>query len=453
MYSIIVVVVVVVVIVVVIVVVVVAVVGPPVPATVRGGAAGPGSSLSNDCESTLVGHLAGLEKNATSDDRQSTFSPALIEALRRQHLETEQRFEKSLLEVKELLAQMKNSASIQRNVNSTVKDRLPVLEEKVSELLDAKRTYGFVRNRLALFMVGPALITPSEGEKRSATSPPIPPSEWIEVIKKTKKTSSETEDKKKNIAEQPKAATLQTRPKEVLAKVDSKRKLKTTESNAIILKPTTWKPFRMYYQSVAQLSQKNSGWSWDRFGAPEQTKASSSWRKALPIIERLSPRHWRPPQIALAPWELVPKVVLEIRDLDSYSTKEEVEKALRRDLEEYGGGLLKSMITLNGREQCMETVTVEQTAAAMLMQTRQMKISCINCRICKRAVVPRFLRCLDFGHHSSGCRGSDRTRLCFRCGARERAREDKPDSRNHMAGSGTYESFREALEKAKNKWQ
>ena len=40
------------------------------------------------------------------------------------------------------------------------------------------------------------------------------------------------------------------------------------------------------------------------------------------------------PPLTLLP---LPKVVLEIRDLDSYSTKEEVEKASRRDLKKYDG--------------------------------------------------------------------------------------------------------------------
>ena len=463
-------------------------VGSPVPATVRGGAVGPGSSLSNDCESTPVGHLAGLEKkNATSGEEESTLSPALmsstdvrappdeIEAIRIQLLETGQRFEKSLQETRELLAQMKNSTKVQRNVNSTGQDGLPVLEEKVSELLDAKRTCGLVRGRLALLIVEPAQATPTGGKKRSATSPPIPLSEWIEVTKKAKKTkkkpSTETEGRKKDIAEQPKSTAPQLRPKEVPARADSgRKKWKAAKSDAIILKPASGKTFADILSTVRSTVEP------EKCGVELRSVRRTRAGEVLLELKKGAADNRAAYSEALkaavgstsSVRELVPKVVQEIRDLDSYSTKEEIMEALRRDLKEYDGVLHIGTTRPNDRQQCMAIVTVEETAAATLMQTARIKNGWINCRIRRRAVVPRCFRCLGFGHHGSGCRGPDRSRLCFRCGAEGHkaaacageqqcflcpAREDKPDSRNHMAGSGTCESFREALEKAKKKWQ
>ena len=68
--------------------------------------------------------------------------------------------------------------------------------------------------------------------------------------------------------------------------------------------------------------------------------------------------------------ELVPRVVLEIRDLDSCTSEQEVEQALKRDLQDYNSFLRFFVIQPNAKEQRMAiAVTVEASATNKLMAT------------------------------------------------------------------------------------
>ena len=167
--------------------------------------------------------------------------------------------------------------------------------------------------------------------------------------------------------------------------------------------------------------------------------------------------------------ELVFRVVLEIRDLDRCTSENEVNQALKRDLQGYNGILRFSLTQPNTRKQRMAIVTVEASAANRLMTTAQIKVGWVNCRIRRRTTVTRCFKRLDhLDHLSLDCKDPDRSKLCFRCGGPDHKskdctaaprcflcpeQQDKADSRNHIAGSGACAVFRDVLEKTKQKWR
>ena len=166
--------------------------------------------------------------------------------------------------------------------------------------------------------------------------------------------------------------------------------------------------------------------------------------------------------------ELVPRIVLEIRDLDRCTSENEVNQALKRDLQDYNDILLFSLTQPNTREQRMAIVTVEASAANRLMTTARIKVGWVNCRIRRRTTVSRCFKCLGFDHLSLDCKGPDRSKLCFHCEGPDHKskdctaaprcflcpeQQDKADSRNHIAGSGACAVFRDVLEKTKQKWR
>ena len=106
---------------------------------------------------------------------------------------------------------------------------------------------------------------------------------------------------------------------------------------------------------------------------------------------------------------MVPRTVLEIRDLDSSTSEDEVNQALKRDLQDNNGILRSSLTQPNARKQRMAIVTVETSAANRLMATARIKVGWVNCRIRRRTTITRCFKCLDFDHLSLDCKGPDRS--------------------------------------------
>ena len=110
---------------------------------------------------------------------------------------------------------------------------------------------------------------------------------------------------------------------------------------------------------------------------------------------------------------LVPKTTLELLDLDSYTTKEEVEEALKRELGENTGELKVAILKPNKREQGLAIVEIEEQGANKLLQTSRIKIGWVNSRVRRRTQVSRCFKWLDYGHQVKDCKGPDRSLLCY----------------------------------------
>lgn len=156
---------------------------------------------------------------------------------------------------------------------------------------------------------------------------------------------------------------------------------------------------------------------------------------------------------------------VEIRDLDELATPEEVTEAIKRDLKDLAGDLRVSVTKANSRALKMAIVTLDEAAANELLQSQHIKIGWVNCRVRRRIDVQRCYKCLGYGHTRRECKGPERRDLCWRCGQNGHkagncessprcvlcaGREDARRS-DHVPGSGTCKTYRDALEAEKRK--
>ena len=139
------------------------------------------------------------------------------------------------------------------------------------------------------------------------------------------------------------------------------------------------------------------------------------------------------------------------------TTVEEVELALRKKLQTYEGKLEVRLTRPNTDGQRMAVFSIEEEAAARLLESARIHIGWISCMLRRREQVTRCFRCLGFGHESRTCKGPDRSTQCFRCGSGEHKVADCKASPKcflctggavgHVAGSGNCRVFREELAK------
>ena len=116
---------------------------------------------------------------------------------------------------------------------------------------------------------------------------------------------------------------------------------------------------------------------------------------------------------------LVPRTTLEISDMDSCTTVEEVELALRKKLNTYEGKLEVRPTRPNAVGQRMAVFSIEDEADARLLKSALICIGWISCRLRRREQVTRCYRYLSYGHESRAWMGPDRSMQCYRCGSAE----------------------------------
>lgn len=113
-----------------------------------------------------------------------------------------------------------------------------------------------------------------------------------------------------------------------------------------------------------------------------------------------------------------PKVTVEIRDLDLFSTKEEVHSAIEEATDLQGEDIIVHLTEADNREQRRAFVSIPAASANTLMRTQRVKIGWTRCRVRYREEVKRCYRCFAAGHMQWDCDGPDRkgTGVCIRCG-------------------------------------
>ncbi|BES90459.1 ZnF_C2HC [Nesidiocoris tenuis] len=157
---------------------------------------------------------------------------------------------------------------------------------------------------------------------------------------------------------------------------------------------------------------------------------------------------------------LTPRVSIEVRDLDSCTTLEEVELAVRQRLKGKEG-VLKTFVTpTNGRELKMAIIELDQLGAKELLETGRVRVGFVNCRVRVRTTVTRCYRCLGYGHQARSCKNEDRSGSCFKCGGAGHKAANCSASEacmlckeldvdaNHVAGRKNCVAFHRALEEA-----
>lgn len=116
--------------------------------------------------------------------------------------------------------------------------------------------------------------------------------------------------------------------------------------------------------------------------------------------------------------DVKPKVNLEIRDLDFFSTKEEVLASIERETDAEGEEIVVHVTEADSREQRRAFVTLPAASANILLKTQRIKIGWTRCRIRYREEIKRCYRCFGTGHMQWECNGLDRKGIgmCIRCG-------------------------------------
>lgn len=413
--------------------------------------------------------------------------------------ESERKTEARLAEMRSLIKSMMEAIKRQPNVNKTVKEGLPALVEHLEELDEHRRSLQKAQSTLqksraprpepAGATATPNPPRPRGGQKRIAASPPVPPTPetvkkgrtggspkkaneegWMRVEnpRKKKKKRKKTKKKKKEEIKDRKepGADTQSRANSAPPRNRERTKGRTARAkpDAIILRPAAGQSYADVLGSVRRAVKPETCGvdvkSIRRTRAGDvlvelrktAAEARSSFSEALRAAagDGSSVR------------ELVPKSSVEITDLDSCSTKEEVEEALRQALGEHQALPYVRLTRPNTRQQIAAIVTIDETGAKALLRMARIKIGWVSCRIRRRVDVPRCFKCLDYGHRSDRCTGTDRSKLCYRCGAEDHkaaackaspvcflCTEGDPEARRHVAGSGQCRVFRRALAEAK----
>ena len=154
---------------------------------------------------------------------------------------------------------------------------------------------------------------------------------------------------------------------------------------------------------------------------------------------------------------LVTTKVVEIRDVDETTTREEVAAALSKAL---GREELVAPCRLYSRFDGVRAAVVQlaEADAKSLLQLGRIRLGWVNCRIREHVQVPRCFRCLGYGHDSRSCKNPSRKDACWRCGCATHVAKDCRDPPRcltgldrggrdvaHAAGSSSCPVFGEAL--------
>jgi hypothetical protein len=156
---------------------------------------------------------------------------------------------------------------------------------------------------------------------------------------------------------------------------------------------------------------------------------------------------------------VAPRLRVEVMDLDSSSTQDEVSDALKRELGQGTGDFKVFLTKPNPRDQRLAVVDLDASSGRKLLQRGKIKVGWVVCRVRTRVEIPRCFRCLEYGHTRRECKGPDRSEACWKCGgaghksttcsqapsceACKKATDGRPS--DHVQGSGACRTFRDLL--------
>lgn len=245
-----------------------------------------------------------------------------------------------------------------------------------------------------------------QGTRKRGRGPEDP--DWKEVVGRRKRKQNES--------------TAQKRPQGIAnekpRKIRSERKPRERPEAALI-KPAEGSSYAEVLQNLRQcvMSDENK----TEVRAIRKTKTGALLLE-MDKGEKATPEFWEALKSNLhavaSVTELKPKVTIEIRDLDSLTTAQEVSASVKRLLEEQTEEITVRTSAPNSREQIRAFVTLSAKSANDVLKKERVKIGWINCKMRLLKEVKKCYRCFGFGHLQWECRGPDRKGqgLCIRCG-------------------------------------
>lgn len=407
-----------------------------------------------------------------------------IKKLKEQIEQAENHRTEKMREMKNLISTMLAALKRQPNVNNSIKQGLPKLEEMVDSLetmsrrcVDVKRLIvgeSGADKRPLLQRPRSSSLSAIERGKRPATSPPLQlgnnakkkkddssretESIWTEVVGNKKRKRQKRKNKEMKLAQSENPKPVRTN--------SAKRQRRKTKPDAILLKPAEGKTYADIVGAihanvkpsemgidVKSVRRTKSGGVLLELGKSTAENRATFSKSLTAVVGKSS-----------SVTELTPTTQVEIRDCDCCTTVAEIEEAVIRTLPDYKGIMKVKLTRPNSREQRLALVKVEEPAAEKILEVGRLIIGFVSCRVRRSVQIQRCFRCLDYGHYSTNCKGPDRSKLCYRCGKSDHkgahctaepscflCAPNNLRSAKHSAGSRICAAFKEALNKIKSK--
>lgn len=362
--------------------------------------------------------------NASSVTAESSPRLELIGKMRRMEEDT-------MSQCRETLDMMQRVTHRQKNISIDVKNGISRMTELLDVMLSYRRTWkaaeeerttSNLRKKTATQQLADAPTPTTTNTKRAATSPVVAESCKKHRAKEPSKEKKETpQNKEENWVTVTKKRT-QKKPKEISTKPGKdtrgkdKPRLGRTKPDALVIKPAEG---HTYSDVLKSLRSKITTEDSDRIKAVRRTLTGaillefSRGEKVKPeFVQQLRGTVQETASIA----ELKQRATIEIRDLDSFTVKEEVETAIRKLIADPNEQLQTRITVPNVREQVRAFITLSAESAARLIKIGHVKVGWIRAKMRVCEGIRRCYRCLETGHSQANCSGPDRRDMCIKCG-------------------------------------
>lgn len=365
------------------------------------------------------------DSRAQTEGKRNTPNQEFITKMRKEETE-------AISSIKKELRKMKAALQRQRNISMDVREGVQEIEELVCIAetcranwlkIEAERKKTVQASETTVNTEMPQISS----TKRTASSPaetlnvrkkPCDTEHGWRVVENRKKTPRKESRKDKKVNKtQPTQQQRRQRSKGGNQK-DEKSRVPKRKSEAIIAKPCAGHS----YADVLKALRKQSG-------KVENNKVKTIRKTGTgALLIELEKGEQINPELLLNIKEILgeaaeiksvaPKITIEIRDLDSFTTPEEVEESIRSKIQSKNEQIVIRLTKPNSRELVRAFITVSQETAEELLNSEYIKVGWCRVRLKKYEGIKRCFRCFGSGHEQWNCSGPDRKTqgLCIRCG-------------------------------------
>lgn len=336
--------------------------------------------------------------------------------------------------IKKSLLKMKKALQRQRNISMDVREGIQEIEELVciaetcrANWLQTEKEKKSKQSKSTVVAAQESNETPKiSNTKRAASSPAeaiivkkkphdIEHTEWQTVARKSKAMPKELEARK-GMDKVPHAQ--RSSGNKDGKSTPARKRLPRRKTDAIIAKPCEG----FSYADVLKTLKDQTGNDFSSKVRTIRKTRTGALLLQLENKEQISPEILKNIQEKLKESaeikSITPRATIEIRDLDSLTTAEEVAKSIRSTVQINNESMTVRITKPNSRELVRAFVTVSYDIAEELLKTEYIKVGWCRARLKKYENVNRCFRCFGIGHVQWKCTGPDRKSqgICIRCG-------------------------------------